>query len=111
MYSHAPQAYRCPFCAYVRGDGDDRVGQEHVVERTDATLTYVSPKWWPNNEGAVLVIPTEHHENLYTLPDELGVSMANVICPVVANRTAQPWPLELPSGGQEICPLVSRPRA
>lgn len=31
---------------------------------------------------------------------ESRVSMANVICPVVANRTAQQWPLELPSGGQ-----------
>jgi hypothetical protein len=28
------------------------------------------------------------------------VSMANGFCPVMANRTAQPWPLELPSGGQ-----------
>jgi histidine triad (HIT) family protein len=72
MYSHAPAGYRCPFCAYVRGEGDDRVGPEHVVERTAATLTYVSPKWWPNNAGAVLVIPTDHHENLYELPDSFG---------------------------------------
>jgi len=28
------------------------------------------------------------------------VSMATGFCPVMANRTAQPWPLELPSGGQ-----------
>jgi hypothetical protein len=25
---------------------------------------------------------------------------------VMANRTAQPWPMELPSGGQEVCPAV-----
>lgn len=75
MYSHAPQGYGCPFCAYARGDGDDRVGQEHVVERTPTTLTYVSPKWWPNNHGALLVIPIEHHENLYVMPDGLGGPM------------------------------------
>lgn len=75
MYSHAPNDYRCPFCVYARGESDGRVGQEHVVERTPVTLTYVSPKWWPNNEGALLVISTEHHENLYVLPDELGVPM------------------------------------
>lgn len=28
------------------------------------------------------------------------VSMASGFCPGMANRTAQPWPLELPSGGQ-----------
>jgi hypothetical protein len=28
------------------------------------------------------------------------LSMANRFCPVMANRTAQPWRLELPSGGQ-----------
>ena len=30
--------------------------------------------------------------------------MANLICPVVANRTAQRWPLELPSGGRVDLP-------
>ena len=28
------------------------------------------------------------------------MTMASGFCPVMANRTAQPWPLELPSGGQ-----------
>jgi hypothetical protein len=41
MPSHAPADYRCPFCAYVRGEADERVGPEHVVERTAQTLTYV----------------------------------------------------------------------
>jgi histidine triad (HIT) family protein len=36
-----------------------------VVERTPLTLAYVSPKWLPDNHGAVLVVPTAHHENLY----------------------------------------------
>jgi histidine triad (HIT) family protein len=57
----------------VRGEGDDRVGPEHFVERTDDTLTYVSPKWWPNNAGGLLVIPTAHFENLYEIPDRLGI--------------------------------------
>ena len=75
MYSHAPERYSCPFCAYVRGESDDRVGPEHVVERTSATLTFVSPKWWPNNGGALLVIPVDHLENLYAVPDALGAPM------------------------------------
>lgn len=75
MYSHKPPDYVCPFCNYAAGGGDDRVSPDHFVERTDETLTYVSPKWWPNNHGALLVIPTKHIENLYALPDELGLSL------------------------------------
>lgn len=75
MPLHAPAGYDCPFCTYVAGGENDRVDQRHLVERTDDTLTFVSPRWWPNNEGAVLVVPTAHHENLYELPDSLGAPL------------------------------------
>lgn len=73
--NHAPAGYRCPFCAYVAGGEDDLVQQRHVVERTTETLTFISPKWWVRNEGAVLVVPHAHIENLYGLPDSLGVPL------------------------------------
>lgn len=75
MISHAPADYACPFCRYVDGHGDNYVQPDHVVERTVDTLTYVSPKWWPNNHGALLVIPTMHVENLYAIPDEIGTPL------------------------------------
>ena len=37
--------------------------------------------------------------------DRHPVSMASGICPVADSRTAQPWPTELPGGGQVFCPL------
>jgi histidine triad (HIT) family protein len=69
--SHAPEGYDCPACAYGAGRWNDRVGAEHVVERTEHTMTFVSPARWGRNHG-VLVIPCAHHENLYGMPDELG---------------------------------------
>ena len=45
------------------------------MERTDDTITFVSPKWWQNNPGAVLVVPTRHVENLYDVPDELALPL------------------------------------
>ena len=77
--THAPHGYHCPFCLYVRGGEDERVEQRHVVERTHDTMTLVSPKWWPNNHGAALVVPTAHHENLYEAPDELGAPLLRAI--------------------------------
>ena len=51
------------------------MSQQHVVRRTAETLTFVSPKWWPNNPGHVLVVPTRHFECLYDLPDSLAVPL------------------------------------
>ena len=72
--SHAPPGYDCPFCRYVEGGSNDLIGQEHVVESTPETLTFVAPRVWGRCEG-LLVIPKAHHENLYSLPDELGTPM------------------------------------
>lgn len=35
-----------------------------------ATTAFVSPRWWPNNDGHVLVVSNEHVENLYSISDE-----------------------------------------
>ena len=40
--------------------------------RTDRARARISPRWWPLNPGAALVIPRKHHENLYDLPPESG---------------------------------------
>ena len=75
MYSHEPSDYSCPFCSYANGVFNDRVGASHVVERTPETLAFVSPRWWVNNEGHVIVIPLAHVENLYVIPDALAVPL------------------------------------
>lgn len=71
--THAPEGYDCPFCGYAEGRPNEYGGgPEHEVERTATTLSFVSPRWWPDNRGHVIVVPVEHHENLYTIPDGLG---------------------------------------
>ncbi|WCO65198.1 HIT family protein [Iamia majanohamensis] len=39
----------------------------------------VNPGWWPRNPGSVLVIPVEHHENLYELPLRLATPMLRAV--------------------------------
>jgi histidine triad (HIT) family protein len=57
--------------------GEDLAGvysrQSDVVLRTQHASAFVSARWWPGNEGHVLVVPNEHVENLYDLePPRLG---------------------------------------
>ena len=71
-WSHEPVGYDCPFCRLQRGVHDDRNRAEDVVAVTDLAYARISPRWWPLNPGAALVIPRKHHENLYDLPPESG---------------------------------------
>jgi len=71
-WSHQPAGYHCPLCRIQRGVFDERNQPGDVVAVTDLAYARISPKWWPHNPGAVLVVPREHHENLYSLPAAAG---------------------------------------
>jgi histidine triad (HIT) family protein len=79
VHSHQPPDYDCPFCRYTRGDYNEFVAVSHVVETTSQTLSFVSPKWGVNNEGHVIVIPVQHVENLYELPDSLAAPLLGAV--------------------------------
>jgi histidine triad (HIT) family protein len=108
--THAPEGYDCPFCGYVAGVANEYGGgPEHVVERTATTLAFVSPRWWPGSTGHVIVVPNEHHENLYTIPDALGGELFGAVrraalalraaygCPGTSTRQHNE-----PAGDQEV---------
>lgn len=71
MRTHEPLAYDCPLCVLVKGGETELNVQTDVVYRDDATTALVSPKWWDAAPGHVLVIPNEHYENVYSIPDAL----------------------------------------
>lgn len=70
MISHAPTDYLCPFCDWLAGNETAYKQNNDIVYQDATTMAFVSPKWWVNNPGHVIVIPKQHHENLYTIPDE-----------------------------------------
>lgn len=69
---HEPDDYDCPFCRLQRGIHDEHNRPGDVVGVTDLAYVRISPKWWPANPGAALVIPRGHHENLYDIPPDAG---------------------------------------
>lgn len=70
MHNHEPADYSCPFCRNIRSGESDHPLE--IVHRGPDVWVKVNPKWWPNNPGGLLVIPVDHHENIYDLPPTLG---------------------------------------
>ncbi|MGY0237120.1 HIT family protein [Longispora urticae] len=77
--SHAPVGYECPFCLLVAGEVTSLTTQRDVIRRTTGATAIMSPHWWPNNHGHVLVVPNAHHENLYDLPPEAGHAVSDLV--------------------------------
>jgi histidine triad (HIT) family protein len=72
VWTHEPPGYDCPFCRLQHGVHDERNQAGDVIAVTELAYARISPKWWPGNAGAALVIPRAHVENLYDVPSEVG---------------------------------------
>lgn len=80
MYSHAPENYKCPMCAIVKGIEGDKfpeTKQKDVVYKDKFMTAFISSHWRTNNPGDVLIIPNEHWENVYDIPNRLVCSVQN----------------------------------
>ncbi len=73
MYNHQPKGYVCPLCQISRGETTNKGSQEKSVVFRDKFITaFIAGKWWKSNPGHVVIIPNEHIENLYDMPEEIG---------------------------------------
>ncbi|HET9131824.1 MAG TPA: HIT family protein, partial [Terriglobia bacterium] len=63
----------CPFCVLASGVDRSSVEskQSDIFYRDDRIIAFISAGWWPNNPGSVLIIPIEHHRNIYNIPEAL----------------------------------------
>ncbi len=61
----------CFVCAALRGEdvgGDWVKPAEETVYRDECSAAWVNETFWGSNEGHVVVVSNEHHENLYDIP-------------------------------------------
>lgn len=70
MFSHKPNDYICPFCDWLSGNETEYKQNGDIVYQNKFVTAFISPKWWVNNPGHVIVIPNSHFENLYDIPDK-----------------------------------------
>jgi len=71
MLNHEPNDYLCPFCDWLSGNETEYKQNSDIVFQDEYLTAFISPKWWVNNPGHVIIIPNQHYENLYDIPDEL----------------------------------------
>ena len=71
MHTHQPDDYLCPFCDWLAGNETEYKQNSDIVFQDDSVTAFISPKWWINNPGHIIIIPNRHHENLYDIPDDV----------------------------------------
>lgn len=73
MYNHAPQDYICPLCVAIEGKENEHtlVRQSDIVYKDDIIMIFINSRRWPNNPGGVLIVPNQHFENLYDMPEDI----------------------------------------
>ena len=70
MFHHEPDNYICPFCDWLSGNETEYKQNSDIVYQNDFVTAFVSPKWWVNNPGHVIVISNNHTENLYGISEK-----------------------------------------
>jgi histidine triad (HIT) family protein len=74
-----PSGYQCPFCKLANGEDTAHPCQGDIVRRTPDAMALISPRWWPRNQGHVLVVPLSHYENIYDLPTKPGHAVHDLV--------------------------------
>lgn len=80
MFNHAPANYTCPICLGIQGVENDNtlLKQADLVYKDDLVSAFINSFWIGINEGHVIVVPNEHYENIYDLPNDVGARIFEV---------------------------------
>jgi histidine triad (HIT) family protein len=80
MYNNAPEGYKCPICIAVNGaeNNDTWIVQDDIFYRDDLVVGFISSKAIKGNDGHPLIVPVDHYENLYEIPNEVAQRVIQV---------------------------------
>lgn len=72
--SNAPTNYVCPICLGVKlVDSPNTLMKPSDIVYSDEFVTvFVNSFFMGKNSGHVIVVPNDHYENIYDLPEEVG---------------------------------------
>jgi len=74
MFEHASSNYTCPICLGNNGHENEQtlLKQDDLVFKDNLVSVWINSFWIGKNEGHLIVVPNEHYENLYDLPENVG---------------------------------------
>lgn len=74
MHNHAPAEYICPICLAVAGveNDDTLIRQSDIVFKDEVAMVFIASYFIGSNPGHIIIVPNEHFENLYDLPEAVG---------------------------------------
>ena len=77
MHYHAPKDYVCPFCLLLQGDKSNQtqLKSPDIIFQTADVTAFMAIRKYPNNLGHVLIIPNEHFENIFDLPQDISAKI------------------------------------
>ncbi|HMH70138.1 MAG TPA: HIT family protein [Candidatus Saccharimonadales bacterium] len=72
--SNAPNNYVCPICLGVnKADSPDTLMKPTDIIYKDNFVTgFINSFFVGNNPGHAIIVPNDHYENIYDLPEETG---------------------------------------
>lgn len=68
MYNHEPADYVCPMCQISNGE----IEKNLVMFKDDVATVFIAGKWWRTAPAHLIIIPNEHIENIYDMPEDVG---------------------------------------
>ncbi len=80
MQSNNAKEYLCPICLGNQGieSKDTLLKQADLVLRDELVSIWINSFWIHGNEGHVIIVPNQHFETIYTLPNKVGYRIFEV---------------------------------
>jgi histidine triad (HIT) family protein len=74
MHNHAPEDYKCPLCAIAHEEEEKGplFSPDDMIFSNEHVYAMISAYQWPNNPGNAVVVPNDHFENIYELPNQVA---------------------------------------
>ena len=81
MHNHAPKDYLCPICLAIHGQKKRKnldCSKRYFLSRQLGDRIHQFKNFIKGNEGHASIVPFDHYENIYDLPDEVAHCLASV---------------------------------
>lgn len=80
MYNHADETYECPICVGIGTikEGRTLIEPSDIVFQDELVTAYISTFNIKNNPYHVVLVPNEHIENIYDMPDGVGTRLQSI---------------------------------